>query len=297
MTPIPYLGEGLAILCAIIWALAVIFFKKSGETIHPLALNVFKNLLALVLFIPTIYLFGDKLFYPAPANAYLLLILSGALGIGIGDTLYFKSLNLLGAGLTSIVVCMYSPFIITLAIVFLGERLSVFQLIGSILIVIAILIATLKITRGKITKRSFLAGIIFGILGTMATASGVVMIKPVLEQSPLIWLTTVRLVGGVIALAIILLFNPTRVKIVKSLFSTPNWLYPIAGAFLGAYVAMAIWLGGMKYTKASIASALNQTSTLFIFIFAGLLLKEPMGIRRIMGIVIAFVGVLLVALA
>ncbi|MCK5258630.1 MAG: EamA family transporter, partial [Thermoplasmatales archaeon] len=108
---IPYLGEGFSLFTAVVWALAVILFRKSGETVHPLALNTFKNLMAFVLFIPTIWFFGETLFRPVPAHIYILLLLSGVIGVGIGDSLFFKSLNLLGAGLTAIVDCLYSPFI------------------------------------------------------------------------------------------------------------------------------------------------------------------------------------------
>jgi drug/metabolite transporter (DMT)-like permease len=57
---------------------------------------------------------------------------------------------------------------------------------------------------------------------------------------------------------------------------------------------MFIWLAGMKYTQASIASALNQTSTIFIFIFAALFLKEPINLKRTIGIILAFIGSFLV---
>jgi drug/metabolite transporter (DMT)-like permease len=57
---------------------------------------------------------------------------------------------------------------------------------------------------------------------------------------------------------------------------------------------MFVWLAGMKYTQASIASALNQTSTIFIFIFAAILLKERITLGRIIGIILAFFGTFLV---
>jgi drug/metabolite transporter (DMT)-like permease len=58
---------------------------------------------------------------------------------------------------------------------------------------------------------------------------------------------------------------------------------------------MVIWIAGIKYTQASIASALNQTSTIFIFIFAGLILREPITVRRALGIILAFTGAFLVS--
>jgi drug/metabolite transporter (DMT)-like permease len=281
----------------VVWAFAVILFKKSGESVHPIGLNLFKDLFALVLFLPTMWLFGETLWRDAPAWEYALLLASGALGIGLGDTFFFKSLNLLGAGLTAIVDCLYSPFIIGLSLLFLGERLSVLQGIGAALVVAAVLAASLQWGVGLISRRDLALGILYGVLGLATMAVGIVMIKPLLERSPLLWATEVRVAGGAAALAVILLFHRRRRAIVSSVVSTSKrgWGYMLGGSFTGAYLSMALWLAGMKYTHASVASALNQTANVFIFIFAALLLREPISRRRTLGIVLGFAGAVLVS--
>ena len=103
------------------------------------------------------------------------------------------------------------------------------------------------------------------------------------------------LLGGMVVLLLVLLLHGRRKKIINSLISTRNWRYTLAGSFFGAYLAMLIWIAGIKYTQASIASALNQTSTIFIFIFAGFILKEPITLRRALGIILAFTGAFLVS--
>ena len=67
-----YLGEILSFTCAILWATAVVLFRKSGETVSPLGLNLFKNVLGLALFLPTSLLLGEALVVRAPLNDYLL---------------------------------------------------------------------------------------------------------------------------------------------------------------------------------------------------------------------------------
>ena len=291
----PYLGEALSILTAIIWAFAVILFKKSGETVHPLALNSFKNLLAMVLLVPTIWLTGETLMLQTSGRVYLILFLSGAIGIGIGDTLFFKSLNSLGAGLTAIVVCMYSPFVISFSYVWLNERLVLLQLLGAFFIITAILIATIQRGGKEITPKRIVYGVVYGVLASAAMAGGVVIMKPLLTEYSVIWVAQIRLVGGMLVLALVLLLHPRRRVIADSLIQTRNWQYTVGGSFCGAYLAMIIWIAGIKYTQASIASALNQTSTIFVFIFAALMLKEPMTLRKTIGIGLAFVGVFLVS--
>jgi drug/metabolite transporter (DMT)-like permease len=292
---LPYLGEAFALATAATWAFAVILFKKSGETVHPLGLNLFKDLFALALFVPTTFAFGETLGREAPPSEYLLLLASGALGIGLGDTFFFKCLNLLGAGLTAIVDCLYSPFIIGLSMIFLGERLSAVQGAGAALVVAAVLAASLEWRPGLIGRRDLAVGIGYGVAGLAAMAVGIVMVKPLLERSPLLWATEVRVVGGIAVLAAILLFHPRRRAIASSVVRTRGWRYMLGGSFVGAYLAMVLWLAGMKYTTASAASALNQTANLFIFVFAALLLREPITYRRTVGIVLGVAGAVLVS--
>lgn len=259
---------------------------------HPIALNTFKNMLAIILLIPTIYIAGIDLFRDASGSDYLMLLLSGALGIGIADTFFFKSLNLLGAGLTAIVDCLYSPFIIILSVLWLGERLDGWQVLGVILIVSAVLAATR--TPGSISRRNLILGIIYGILAMGFMAVGIVSVKPILVRSPLLWVTVVRLVGGAIVLLLVLTLHPKRRLIIGSLRDSRGWKYTITGSVLGAYLALLFWLGGMKYTQMSIASALNQTSNIFMYIFAAWFLKEHLNWKMTIGIVAGVIGAFLV---
>lgn len=291
---IPYLGESLALLTALVWAFAVILFKKSGETVHPIGLNLFKNLLAISLILPTMWLFGEKLNPSVPRGEYLLLLFSGALGIGVADTLFFKSLNLLGAGLSAIVDCLYSPFIIGLCILWLGESLTAMQVVGVVLIVSAVLTATSKKGSGMISRSDLLRGVVYGVLAMAIMALGIVMIKPLLNYSSLLWVTEIRLFGGVFILLLIVLFHPLRQRIISSIVSAPGRVYTVSGSFTGAYLAMILWLAGMKFTQASTASALNQTSNIFIFIFAAIFLREKINLLRVLGIGLAVSGVFLV---
>lgn len=292
----PYLGQTLALLSAILWAFAVILFKKSGESVHPLALNLFKNSLAALLFVPTIILFGEPLFRPAPLREYAIFSLSGLLGMAVGDTLFFMSLNRIGASISAVVSYMYSPSIIILSLMFLRETLTPFQIIGVILIIAGLIFATRIKLPENLTRKTLITGIIWGILSTLATAVGVVLIKPMLNTAPLLWATQIRLLASIFGLLAILTLLPERKKIVASLFSLKSFGWTVGGTIIGTYLTLVIWLGGMKFTQASIAAPLNQLSNIFIFLFATLFLKEPITLRKLIAILIAFTGALLVFL-
>jgi drug/metabolite transporter (DMT)-like permease len=295
MTPsFPHLGELFAISTALVWAFAVILFKKSGETVHPVALNLFKNVLGAACIIPTMWLFGDAFMRDVPAADYGLLLLSGAMGIGIADTLFFMSLNLLGAGLSAIVDCLYSPFVIGVAMIWLGERLGALQIVGVVMIVSAVLEATARRHGATVTRRNLWIGIGYGALSMAFMAVGVIMIKPLLEVSPLLWVSEIRLLGGVLSLLFILLLHPQRRGILASLTHPKSWGFMVSGSFIGAFISIVLWLGGMKYTQASVAAALNQTSNILVFVFAAIFLHERMTLQRTIGILLAVGGAYLV---
>ena len=214
--------------------------------------------------------------------------------MGIADTFLFISLNILGAGLSAIVFCLYSPFIIGLSIIWLGDTLSGIQIIGICLIISSILFITGIKSQGKTNKKLLWIGIGWGVLAEVAIAVSIVMIKPLLNQSPLLWVTEIRLIGGIIILILVLQILPQKKSIIDSFFHSKSWKFTISGSFLGAYAALILWLAGMKFTQTSTAAALNQTSNIFIFIFAAIFLKEKITATRIFAIILAVLGAIMV---
>ena len=73
-----------------------------------------------------------------------------------------------------------------------------------------------------------------------------------------------------------------------------HWPHIIAGAIIGTYLSMMLWLAGYKYTKASIAAVLNELAAVFIVVLAVLFLKERTTPRQIGGTLLAIAGVVLV---
>ena len=124
---LPYdtLGKTLALLNAVVWAIALVYFKKSGDRVPPLALNLFKNavgltllgitLLALPLFVPHWSpAIPWRVLDPQRSELWILLV-SGVLGIAVADTIFFFALNRAGVGLIAIVDCLYTPFVMLFA--------------------------------------------------------------------------------------------------------------------------------------------------------------------------------------
>lgn len=287
-------GEWLALASAVVWAVAVILFRISGFRLHPLSLNLGKNLFALILIVSTAILTGTSFCPTAGSGPTLLLLLSGFLGIAVSDTLFLWTLKLLGASLTAIVDCVYAPFVIGLSYLFLGERLTAVQLLGVMMIVSAVVTisASDADNGGPSSRKHLILGIFMGISAMAFVAVGIVIIKPVLKDLPVLWATGVRLVGGTLPLLLLPFFKKTRENL-RPLLKLSTWKVLGPASFLGTFLSLLFWIGGMKYTFASVASALNQLSTIFIFILAAVFLKEKVTTSRLIAVALAFFGAFL----
>lgn len=290
------LGEILAAASALAWAIAVVLFRVSGRRIHPIGLNLAKTVLALAVMVPTLLVLGESLVPAVPLSTTGLLLVSGVLGIAVSDTLFFYALNRLGASLTAIVDCFYSPFVIALSFAMLGERLTPVQLVGAALVVSAVLTLSKEGKLEKISRRDLALGILFGILAMFFVAFGIVMVKPVLGSVSVFWATFVRLAGGSLALVILVPFLRNRRTVLAPLLELRNWKALAPAAFFGSYLSLFLWMGGMKYAKASVAAVLNQLNTIFIVIIAAIFLRERLTGWKILAVVLAFVGAYLASM-
>jgi drug/metabolite transporter (DMT)-like permease len=279
----PFRGEILSVGSALIWAIGVLFFRVSGRTVHPFGLNLFKSLLSLVFLAVTMLVLGQSLFPKAAWQDYALLGLSG-----------FGCLNLVGASLTAVIDCLYSPFVILFSFLFIGERLNPRQLLGVALILSALLLISRSKEEGLPPRDKLLLGLGLGTLAMVTLAASIVMVKPLLARSPVLWATLWRVGAGGMALLLFVPFHSGRLHITRSLAAPANWRSMVPGTFFGAYIALVAWMAGMKYTLASIAAPLNQLNSIFIFVLAALFLKERATRRKVAAVALATVGAFLV---
>jgi drug/metabolite transporter (DMT)-like permease len=291
----------IGILCstaaAFFWAAAVIMFKKSGETFSPMALNLFKGVVTLVLLIPTLWIVGVPLFPVRPVNDWMLLGISGLLGITLADTFFFMALKRLGASRWAVVDCLYLPFIILISAFILNESIGLKGMIGALLVIAAIGADASSGSSPTMARKDFWPGLIYGVLAVVMIAGSVVMVKPLLEKTGFLWASFVRLLAGVAGLMALAMIHSERRVILGVFLPSSAWKTALPASIVGNYMAMLAWLAGFKYTLVSVAAILNQLSTIFTFILAAVFLKEPVTLPRMIAIVMAVCGALLAATA
>lgn len=288
------IGEWLSLGCALAWASAVILFKKSGEHLQPFALNLVKNAMVLPLFALTVLAVEGTALPAIPPAHLALILLSGLLGIAAGDTLYFHALNSIGASRMAVAQALYSPSVILLSFVWLGERLGAWQFAGVALVLGGIVLVTWSRERSAADARALRIGVAWAVFSVFLMALGVVIAKPMLEQHSFLWVVALRVAAGFGGMLLIAVARRQLAALWRDYRGVTHWPAIVAGALVGTYISMMLWLAGYKYTQASIAAVLNELAAVFILPLAAIFLKERIQPRQAIGVAVALAGVLLV---
>jgi len=290
-------GELYALGAALGWAVAVVFYKKLGEKIPAFELNLFKNSVGLLLFTCTIAGMSSLSHTALTWNEIALLSFSGILGITFADTLIFYSLNHLGAGASAIINCLYSPFAILFAVLMLNEKLSPTHLIGTLLIVCAVLLVGLKKDASETVKINRVKGILAGVVAMASMTFAMVLIKPLLEKSSLLWVIEIRL-GAAVAAAVLytLITGKGRATIQRYTQADVSRFALLAGSILGAYISMALFVASYQTGRASVVAVIHQTATIWIVLLATYFLGETLTRNKLIATILGISGAILITI-
>lgn len=292
-------GEFFALASPMAWALAVVMFRRAGESMTPFSLNLLKNVIALALMMLTVIAVMLITREPVPrfgTGELAIMLISGVLGMAVADTLYLRTLNLVGAGRTGAIGALLSPFVILFSALYLGERLGLPQWLGFALVMLGILVVTIKRYRTEVSSGELRQGLITGVTAMVLMALGVVMVKPLLEQGPFLWVVSIRLAGGVVAMMLLLTWRRQWRALLASYRQPHPWAMTIAACVLGGYLGSLFWLAGYKLIPASEAAVYNESQLIFMILFAWWFLQEPIDMRRALGVALIVIGVLIMLL-
>jgi drug/metabolite transporter (DMT)-like permease len=294
------LGNTLALLCALVWSLAVICLKISGTRLHPLIFNLFKNGVGLVLLALSAWIIEGHVHWPSDKGDLFWILLIGFLGIGVADGLVLRAMKSLKASHIAVLECLFAPFVILLSMVLLDERPTLTMLVGGAMIIGALFCIPPSgeddaDTSISVKERS--RGILLMSLGLFLIAYGIIIIKPLFDSVPLFSLVTLRMLAGFIGSLLFVATVKHKRTHIRDLLQTPRKGLLFWAAFLSSYLSIILWVAGYKYLQATVAALLNQTSTLFTVLFAILFLKERLSRRKILAICLSVAGVILITVA
>ncbi len=288
-----FTGELSALSCGLFWAVASVLYRNVGETLSPIKLNLAKGILA-ILFLVVAFLLSPSETLVLESFGIGIFMLSGAIGIGFGDSVYFSALNKLGARLALLLGMLAPPFTAIFGLVFLNENLSFNAWIGILLTVSGVVWVITEKSENEETVIDYKKGIFFGVLAALSQATGAIFTRFAFTEtvvSPL-QSSAYRLLGGFFVLFVWSLFAPQKGSWVSFFTNKKAVLYFSIAVFLGTF--LGIWLQQISlfHTDAGIAQTLFATSPLFI-LGISLILGRKVSLRAFGGVVVSLVGIFL----
>jgi len=296
-------GEVAALLAACLWAVASVVYGFVGKRIPPLQLNLIKGVVAIALLLLTIFIRGE-LFPSISPLPFFLLLMSGVVGIGLGDTAFLAAINSLGARRVLLIGTLAPPITAILALIFLQEHLNFGAWCGILLTILGVAWVITERTPSTpntdhTSTTPLWQGIGLGLLTAMTNATGAVLSRAALANtsvSPL-WAALLRLGAGVVILLIWLSFSKQNrnFQINNLVVSRQVILAAIFASFCGTYLGIWLQQTALKFTVTGISFTLLQTSPLFV-IPLNIWMGETVSLRAIAGVMVAITGIALLFL-
>lgn len=285
-------GEIAALSAAALWAFATLMFGRLGKQLSPLVLNLIKGSMAIGFIVLTL-LVRQQLLASLPIGSVGLLLVSGVVGIGLGDTAYFATVNALGAR-RALLLEMLAPLMSALmALVFLQEQLSAIAWLGMALtlagIVWVVSERSPQIDMGPASAR----GIMLGVMAALGQAIGSVLSRAALADTTVdpLWSSLLRLVAGLVCIGGLFLWRRRSQPLIPKQTFSVRLLGGVAiAAFFGTYLAIWLQQVALKYSPAGIAQSLLATSPIMVLPMA-LVIGERITLRAVYGAIVALVGV------
>ena len=288
-------GEIAALSTAVLWAGAAVVYTRFGQSLPPLVLNTVKGTIAIALLLLTILLRGIWQIHLESTTMWLLL-LSGIAGIGIGDTAYFASLNLLGPRRTLLMETLAPLFAALIALVCLQEQLNTVAWCGIALALLGVAWAIAERIPETVAQpsRSSRRGICFALLAALGQATGAVLSRAALANSDVspLWSALLRLLAGTLLLFPLLIVKQQLPQLLKPFQSKHFFLAISLTALISTYLGVWLQQTAFKFTAAGIAQTLLATSPIFVLPIA-IWQGDRVSVRAGLGAAIALAGITL----
>ncbi len=205
-----YLYEAAAVGAAALWALGGLISAKPALHLGAIAFNRVR--MVMVFFMLAAYVAATTGWSSIGADHILPLVLSGFIGIFLGDTALFLTLNRMGPRRTAMLFSLNAPMSAVLGWLLLGENLSGLQVFGIALTFLGVLLAIRfgkrksQLHQWESIRGPLWIGVLLGLAAALAQSVGSLIARPLMEAGvDPVAASSVRV--GVAALGLIILMQ------------------------------------------------------------------------------------------
>jgi len=278
------------------WTYACSIWRTQTNIYKPIEINFLKNIIAFIVFSPFILFFNFDTNY----KYFLILILSGVIGIGLGDTFYLKSLNLIGTRKTLSIEAISPLIAAVIGTLFIDDHLKINTWLGIIIITGSLI----KIIRKKsylldkdfklVLNNNSLDKYTYAFLSVVCAVFAALLSRFVLLESDLtpIFTTEIRLFGSIIFLCSI---TKMRLKLFINNFDSKEKNQFIISVLMGTNIGIFLQQIVFESLPLGIGWTLLSTSPIISLLFT----KQEEGILTneiIFTTLLLFIGICLILL-
>ena len=307
-----------AVLATILFSLSAVSGKRLSHHLSGVEANFWRFLLAGTL----LGIYAHSMGAGLGGGALGVFFISGIIGFGVGDYGLFRAFPILGSRLTMVMTqCLAAPFAATIEWLWLGERLSLGQVLAGTAILVGVGLALAPSETSQVDKKHWKAGIMWGLMSAFGQGFGAVLSRKaisVMEAATTFesWLgfryklETVdgmsqayqRVLGGLTVMAVLLVFRKIKIRnsgpIQTEVALTPATVklvaaLVVANALCGPTLGVGAYQWALTGLPAGIVLSVVALSPLVIIPLAMKFEGERPTVRSIIGSVVAVGGVII----
>jgi drug/metabolite transporter (DMT)-like permease len=294
-----------AFLTTIFFSLSVIFANRSITAVGITRANLGRLLVALVCLGAYAHTFGRGL-GGAGRDWFLL---SGLIGMGLGDLASFNALPLLGSRLAILMgQCLAVPVAIVAERAWLGTRLTAGQFLWGAVILFGVALAVMPTPKRPPRVRVRPIGFLWGFLSAVGQGVGAVVSRRAAEAATRagesvdsITAAYQRIIGGLVITAAFFTLRALIQRDRRPETPAPpparNYLWIVVNAVCGAVIGVSCYQWALATTPSGIVLPIVATTPLVIIPFSYLLEGERPSRRSLAGGAIAVAGAVALTLA
>jgi len=264
------------------------FFTFASRELGSVAVNRVRLLLATIfLAITHLAINGALLPVNVKPETWFWFVLSGVIGLALGDAFLFQAFVWIGPRLSMLLMSLAPVISVIFSWIFLAERLTLLQVLGIGVTVLGV--STVILDRGIPNQasgqnRNYLKGLLFGLGGAVGQGlnAGV---------SPLSGNLIRMFSAAVIMWIIALVMNQAKVTMDIVWHSSRARSFLLMGTLAGPFLGVWLSLVAIQHTPVAIATTLMSLSPIILLPVGKIIFKERIGWRAIVGTVVAVSGV------
>ena len=260
--------DWLALGAAACWAVTGLLSAPQARHLGAFAFTRWRMGLVFLMLLPVVVLGGG--WHTLTWASFGVLAISGLIGIFVGDTALFASMNRLGPRRTGVLFATHACFSALLGFFVLDERMGVQALLGGALVVGGVMMAValgahkneshaLEVTRGH-----WPLGVALGLLAALCQALGSLIAKPVMAAGVDPVTATVVRVGATCMAHLVLLWTGMGVARAHNPLSTRVLAWVALSGMVGMGLGMSLILLALRHGDVGMVGILSSVSPVLV---------------------------------